>query len=126
MKCFTPLLIAHSISARGVCSVIEIIAERIANRVGNDNRGSEVNDCLDPMLTDQAGDQRLIASVADDKRGLFGHGPAKAGRQIVENDNALAGIDKLQNHVTADVAGTAGNQDRHLRTRNILSAAYPD
>ena len=95
----------------GVGSVVEIIAERIANQVGNDNGGGEVNDCLDTMLTDQAGDQRLITSVADDKRGLLGYGPAKAGRQIVENDNALAGIDKLQNHVTADVAGTAGNQE---------------
>jgi hypothetical protein len=39
-----------------VRGVIEIIAERIANRVGNDDGCGEVNDRLDLMLADKAGD----------------------------------------------------------------------
>ena len=40
---------------------------------------------------------------------------SKAGRQIVEHDHALAGIDELVDHVAADIAGAAGDQDCHVR-----------
>jgi hypothetical protein len=39
--------------------------------------------------------------------------PFEAGREIVEHHYAFAGIDKRVNHVTSDIAGAAGDQDRH-------------
>ena len=41
------------------------------------------------------------------------HQEAKAGRQIVEHDHRLAGVDQLVHHVAADIAGPARDQDRH-------------
>ncbi len=58
-------------------------------------------------------DQRLIAGLADDERHAFGHRPVEAGREVVEHDHALAGIDQRVHHVAADIAGAAGDQDRH-------------
>ena len=37
-----------------------------------------------------------------------------AGGQIVEHDHALAGIGKLHQHHAADIARSAGDQDRHV------------
>jgi hypothetical protein len=44
---------------------------------------------------------------------LARHQEAKSGRQIVEHDHRLAGIDQLMHHVAADIAGPARDQDRH-------------
>ena len=43
----------------------------------------------------------------------LGDRPVEAGRQIVEHDDALAGVDQRVDHVAADIAGAAGDQDRH-------------
>jgi hypothetical protein len=39
--------------------------------------------------------------------------PIESGREVIEHHDALAGIDERMNHVTSDIAGAAGNQDRH-------------
>ena len=44
----------------------------------------------------------------------FGTAQSKAGREIVEHHHALAGIDERMHHVAADIAGAAGDQDRHV------------
>ena len=49
----------------------------------------------------------------DDEHGLRRNGPAKPGRKVVENDDLLAGIMQLQDHVAADIAGAARHQNRH-------------
>ena len=59
-------------------------------------------------------DQRLVAGLADDERHALGDRPVEAGRQIVEHDHALAGIGELVDHVAADIAGAAGDQDCHV------------
>ena len=61
------------------------------------------------------GDQRLVAGVADDRQQRLGQRGAKAGRQIVEHDDALAGVDQLVNRMAADVACAAGDQHGHGR-----------
>ena len=65
-----------------------------------------------------AQDQILIADVADDERGTRRDRPAEAGRQVVEDDDLLAGVEQLEHHVAADVAGSAGDQDAHMRFRS--------
>ena len=66
-----------------------------------------------PWLADETGDQRLVAGLADDERHALGNGPVEAGGQIVEHDDALAGVDQRMDHVAADIAGAAGDQDCH-------------
>jgi hypothetical protein len=50
------------------------------------------------------------------------HRPLEAGRQIVEHHHTLAGIDQRVNHVASDIAGPAGDQDRHA----VLSHLTPE
>ena len=45
------------------------------------------------VLADDARDQRLVAGLADDERHALGDGPVETRRQVVEHDDALAGID---------------------------------
>ena len=68
---------------------------------------------VDRMLLDQAGDQVGVAGVADDELCARGHGPREAGREIVENDDRLAGVQEPQRHVAADIAGAAGHKYAH-------------
>src|SRR5262249_34381720 len=99
-------------SAR-VYGIVAIVAERIANRVGDHNRGGEMDDGLDAMLGDQSCHERLVAGVTDDKGGALRYRPIETGAEIIEHHDALAGIQQRVNHVASDVAGTAGDQDSH-------------
>jgi hypothetical protein len=90
MKSPTPSWIAHSISARED-GIVAIIAERIAHRIGHDQRGGEVNDGLNIVFADKPLHERLIAGFADDKRYACGNGPAMPSGEVVEHDDALAG-----------------------------------
>ena len=53
--------------------------------------------------------------IALDEPRLGRDRPVEAGRQIVEHDDVLAGIDELPDHVAADIAGAAGDQDCSCR-----------
>ena len=74
-----------------------------------------MGDRVDRMLLDQARDQLRVAGVADDELGSFGDAPGEAGREIVENDDGLAGVEKAESHVAADIAGAAGHQNAHTK-----------
>ena len=52
-------------------------------------------------------------NVADDERRALRYCPIETARKVVELHDALAGIDERMNHVTSDIAGAAGDQDRH-------------
>ncbi len=96
-----------------VHGVVAVVAERIGDRLGHHDRAGEVNDRVDAVFLDQRGDQGLIADVADLELGARRHRPREPGGQIVEHHHGLAGVDERVDHVAADVAGAAGNQDRH-------------
>ena len=107
--------------------VVAVIAERIAHRIRHHDRGGEMDDRLDVMLADELRHQRLVAGLADDERHAFGDRPAMAGGQIVEHDDAFAGIGQFQHHLAADIAGAAGDQNRHgLRPVLPIAPAYTD
>ena len=93
--------------------IIAIKGERIADRIRHNDRGSEMDDGVDPVLCYQFGDARLISSVADQERCPRCHRPIEAGREIVEHHHPLASVDERVNHVAADITGTASDQDRH-------------
>ena len=73
-----------------------------------------MDDGLDATPLDDAPDQGLIADIAFDELGLFGHRPGKAGGEIVENDGPLAGIQQLERHMAADISRPAGHKNAHL------------
>src|SRR6202043_237047 len=79
-----------------------------------DDGGGEMDDGVDAVLADQPPHQRLVAGLADDQRHALGDRPVEARRQIVEHDHALAGIGELVDHVAADIAGAARDQNCHV------------
>jgi hypothetical protein len=93
--------------------VVAVIAKRIANRVRHDDRGGEMDNGVDSVLRDQRSHARLVTDIADDERCALRYCPIETARKVVKNRDALAGIDERMNHVTSDIAGAAGNQDRH-------------
>src|SRR6516164_6325528 len=103
--------------------IVAVIAERIANRVRHDDRGGEMDNSVNPMLRDQRGYAQLIADVTDDERRALRYCPIETGREVVEHHDALACIDERVNHVASDIAGPAGDQDRHAmaRSNSLLS-----
>jgi hypothetical protein len=68
-----------------------------------------VHDGVDVVLGQDAGDEFLVAGVADYQFAV-GHGFAETGGEVVEGDDALAGLAELAHHVAADVAGAAGDE----------------
>jgi hypothetical protein len=56
----------------------------------------------------------MIANVANDQV-TGGYPSPETLAQIVENDNAFAAFSELPYNVTANVAGTAGDQNRPVR-----------
>ena len=94
--------------------VVEIVFERVRHQFRDDDRSREVHDRADPVLGDQAGDERAVGDVAFGERRRFGHRPVEAGEQIVDDDDRPAGIEQRQHGVAADIAGPARHQHRKL------------
>ena len=93
--------------------VVAVIAERIAHRVGHHDRAREVNDGLDAVPFDHAFDEVLVAGVADGQRNAFGEESRKTGGEVVDHDDAFAGVRQRMNHVTSDITGAAGDKHGH-------------
>jgi len=55
----------------------------------------------------------LISGIADRKRRAWRHRPIEAGCEIVEHHNALSSIEERVDHVAAEIAGAAGDEDCH-------------
>jgi len=66
---------------------------------------------VDPMRGDERAHARLIPGIAYDERRTWRHRPIEPGGQIIEHHGS--GVEEGKNHVAADVAGAAGNQDCH-------------
>jgi hypothetical protein len=93
--------------------VVTVVGERIANRVRHDHRGGEMDNRIDSMLGDQFGHERLIAGVADGEQGALRYRPIEPGCKVVEHHHPFPGLEEGVNHVASDIAGAAGDQDRH-------------
>jgi hypothetical protein len=63
---------------------------------------------------EEAGFARECAAARMTQRHGTRERPAEAGRQVVNDHDALALIDERVNHVAADIAGAAGDQDGHI------------
>ncbi len=72
-----------------------------------------MHDRVDTAPLDQPVEKDTVADIADDELRLGSNRPIEAGRQVVEDDDALAATDKLIHHVAADKAGAPGDQNAH-------------
>jgi hypothetical protein len=72
--------------------------------------GGKVNDSVDIVLAYEAADQRLITHIADDQRRIA-HRLPEARVKVVERDHPFAAFEKLEQRVTTDIPGAAGNEN---------------
>jgi hypothetical protein len=98
MKRFTPL---------------EIVAQRVRHRLRHHNRTREVQNGVDPETGRQALDQSFVAHVPDDQPGRLGQRPAEPRAEIVQNNDVLARVHKLIDHMAANVAGAPRYENAH-------------
>ncbi len=100
--------------------VVAIVAERIAHRFRHDDGAREVDDGIDMVRGDHAFDQVFIRHVADEQRHAVGNEGGETGGEIVDDDDAFAGFRQRENHVAADIAGSAGHKNGHANlTLNV-------
>jgi hypothetical protein len=93
--------------------VVEIIAERVGNRFRDHDRSREMDDGVDRIAAEQPAHEGMIADISPDEFCLGRYRPAKAGRQIVENEYVLAGIEQLEHHMAADEASPTRYEHTH-------------
>ena len=55
----------------------------------------------------------MISDIALDELRLGRYRPAKPRRQIVDNENVLAGIEQLEHHMAADEASATRDEHTH-------------
>ena len=72
-----------------------------------------MDDALHVVGGNDALDQVLVSRVADEQRNTVGQRCGETCLEIVDHDNAFAGFNQGQNHMTSDVAGAAGNEHAH-------------
>ena len=72
-----------------------------------------MDDRIDAVFSREFADERLIAGIAFDENGTIGHQPAIAGREIVENDDVFAALERRVNHMRADITRAARDQNGH-------------
>ena len=85
-----------------------------------------MNDAFDAVLLNHAFDEIFVASIANEQRHALGQESGKSGGQVVDHDNAFAGFSQRMNHVTSDIASTAGNEHGHIHlSRHMVCQSKP-
>ena len=72
-----------------------------------------MDDICHIMIADDLAHQSLVTTFAFIEGHALGHGPAKAGGEIIQNHGLFARVQKLQNHMAADIAGAPCHQNAH-------------
>ena len=80
-----------------------------------------MNHGVDAVLCDRPRHQCLIADVADQELCFRRHRPVESGREIVDHNHTLAGVDQRIDRLATNVAGAAGDQDRHGKSLSPLA-----
>jgi hypothetical protein len=74
-----------------------------------------VQNCIEAVRPNEPADEGFIADVAALENGALGDGRGTPRREVVDDDHAVAGIQELERHVAADIAGTTGHKRAHCR-----------
>ena len=83
-------------------------------RFRNDDRTGEHHDRGTALLGQNPAHQIPVAHIAVDEHGPGGNQIAPPGGQIVQHHHLAATGQQFQRHMTADIAGTAGDENGPL------------
>ena len=103
-------------------AIVMVIFQRIFDRIWHNNGAREMHNCLHSMVAQRCFHQRLVGDVAHDQRNALRYCPIKAGNEIVDDHNAIAGIRQCQHCMAADITGPARDQDRRLSAHKRRSS----
>src|SRR5207237_4894442 len=84
------------------------------DRLADKGKGGEVDDCLDAMVQHGVVESMHLSEVGDEEP-IARHRAAMAQRQVVVDPDVVAARQEETDGVTADVAGTAGDEDANGR-----------
>ena len=73
-----------------------------------------MQDCLKLVTGEQIFDCRFVGQIPDHQF-AGGDRPAVASGEVIENNDIVTGPAQLTDHVTANISGSAGNEDFHRR-----------
>ena len=93
--------------------VVEIIAERVGNRFRYHDRSREMDYGVDRIAVEQPAHEGMITDIVLDEFCLGRYRPTEAGRQIVEDEHVLAGVEQLEHHMAADEASPTRDEHTH-------------
>ncbi len=97
--------------------VVAVVLRRVDDRFADQRPGGAVEDGLDPLGLEEAGQDGLIRVGALVEGRLGRDGSPVAGGQVVEDDDLIAGREQRVDRDRADIAGAAGDEDAcHDRT----------
>src|SRR5262249_7344104 len=97
---------------RGV-QVVEVVLQRVGDRLADVAVGGEVHHQLDLLLGDQLLHPRLVAQVELVERHGGGHRAAVPVHQVVQDDRTVPGSDQLPQAMTSDITRSSNDKDVH-------------
>src|SRR5690606_29386564 len=112
-----PGLLAALQQIPGRAGVVAVVLERIRDRLRHDRVRREMHDRLDAVLAKHVGYELAISRIAHDER-CSQDRRAKAGGQVIEDDDGFVALAKLANDVTTDVASAACDENAHVGFRS--------
>ncbi len=97
--------------AHGADDVVPVVLRGLADRLADVEIRREMHDGADLMRCHRRADRGRIKDVALYELAVF-HGFAMSRDEVVEDDDAVAGLGERFRRVTPDVAGATGDQHR--------------
>src|SRR5205085_4446550 len=86
-----------------------------------------VNHRVDALLAQHGSHQIDVTGIALDKARITRHQFANTGTEIIDDNDMLPAFEQSIDHVAADIAGAAGDEDRHeAPPRFWLLSGAPD
>ncbi len=67
----------------------------------------------DRIVVQQTANEELVADLALVEMRAIGHQAPHSRREIVQHNHIEAALKRSEDHVAADIAGTAGDQNGH-------------
>ena len=96
---------------RRIQRVIDIIFQRVGNRLGHDNRRGKMRNRVKIMRRKQRVGYLPVTNITAYHGHPFGHQNFMSGGKIIQNDRLMSGIQQRQHHMASDIARPACYQN---------------
>ncbi len=99
---------------QGISGVVAVVLQWVGNRLGHHNIGRKMQNRFKPVTGKQILHCRFIGQISNHQF-ASSYRPAVACGEVIEHHDVVTGLAQLANHMTANIPGSAGNEDFHRR-----------